>query len=144
MITYVINDIEYVSIRQFIALIGRSAQQSTRRLIDAGNSVRRLKQLRDGVHIMIPLSEVRGFPFVNRGKQINGKDIYHFFPFQRQSDGTEKPFEGTLHEAATLTDPGNTDSEIVWRKCFCEECTYTLEHCKARQEADSLIIEEEK
>lgn len=136
MITYTINGIEYLHIQQFVDVIGRS-QMSTRRLMDAGNSIRRLKYLRDGARVMIPIKELVGFPFVNQGKQLTGKDTYHYVPYQLQDDGTFKKFEGSVSEALKLTDLDNTDSDIVWRREFCEECTYTTKHCKARQEADN-------
>lgn len=142
MITYNINGIIYLHIQQFVDIIGRS-QQSTRHLLNEGNSARRMKYFRDGLRIMIPVTELVGFPFVNQGKQVAGKDIYHYKPFERQSDGTEKEYEGTVIDALAQTDVDNNDSDIVWRRCFCEKCTYTTEKCLNRIVADSLEVPHE-
>lgn len=125
-IVYNIEGIDYLHIQQFVDLIGRS-QQSTRHLINEGNSVRRMKSRRDRSRILIPLAELAGYPFVNTGAQQTAKDIYHYVPYKNGKR------VASYHDAVQ-------DEDVEWRRELCELCTYTVEHCIFRQVADAANI----
>ena len=124
MITYNINGIIYLHIQQFVDVIGRS-QQSTRHLLNEGNSARRMKYFRDGLRIMIPVTELVGFPFVNQGKQVAGKDIYLGIDVDLQAYGEAllknktgsivaiEPSSGQV--LAMVTSPSYDPNELVGR-----------------------------
>lgn len=135
MIIYNIDGIDFIHIQKFISLANR-CPQSTRHLIYDGNTARRLKAMRDRSRLLIPIRELAGFPFVNRGKQIAGQDIYHMVPYD---ENDQKVDISTLEKLKAAI----MDDTIEWRKEFCELCTYTLEHCKLRQEADAIEIKRE-
>lgn len=67
--------IDYMHISEFAKAAFRSLQ-STRVLIEKGNSVRKLKAFRDGSRLMIPLKELYGFPFTCKG-QGAAKEVFH-------------------------------------------------------------------
>lgn len=126
-IIYTIEDVDYLHIQQFVDLIERT-QQSTRHLIEDGNSIRRMKARRDRSRLLIPVIELLGYPFVNSGKQLNGRDIYHYVPYNK--DGTV--FKGDVRTAFA--------EGVIWKRELCEACTYTLDKCLNRSLADSLEV----
>ena len=135
MIIYNVDGVDYIHIQKFVDLIDRS-QMSTRHLIHEGNTARRLKAMRDRCRLLIPIWEVVGFPFVNQGKQLTGQDIYHYVPYDLNDEKVDVSTPEALKNALN-------DDTIEWRREFCELCTYTLEHCKLRQIADSIEIKNE-
>ena len=75
---YTYEGIEYIHISEFAKATNRSLQ-STRVLVEKGNSVRKLKAFRDGSRLMIPVAELYGFPFTCKG-QGTSKEIFHYAP----------------------------------------------------------------
>lgn len=73
---YTHEGIDYIHISEFAQATNRSLQ-STRVLIEKGNSVRKLKAFRDGSRLMIPIKELYGFPFTCKG-QGTSKEIFHY------------------------------------------------------------------
>lgn len=142
-----IGGIEYIHIQDFAALTGRS-KQAIRRLIEDGNSVRRMKATRDRSRLMIPVMELVGYPFVNQGKQMNGTDIYHYCPTRpvpsyvgdKRVDDVETyvTVDEALKEEAEAYREGR-DSNIYWDRCLCTECTFG-KGCMARCVADTLEV----
>lgn len=118
MNVYDINGILYLHIQDFAKVTHRSPQ-SVRHLIEDGNSVRRLKAFRDRSRLMVPLTELAGYPFVNHGKQLNGKDIYHY------------KADVAIREAV--------EQGVEMSREFCPECTFG-QKCLERELADSIII----
>ena len=135
MIIYNIDGIDFIHIQKFVELIDRS-QMSTRRLINDGNTARRLKSMRDRCRVLIPITELVGYPFVNQGKQLAGQDIYHYVPYDLNDQKVDVSTMEKLRAAIM-------DDTIEWRREFCELCTYTLEHCPNRQRADAVEITRE-
>ena len=121
-----INGIDYLHIQGFADIIGRS-QQSTRHLIDDGNSVRRMKAFRDRSRLMIPVAELVGFPFVNQGKQTTGQDIYHY-----------KAYDANEQEVPALDALNRND--VHWKREFCAQCTFSQDKCILRVLADGLTV----
>lgn len=97
-----------IHVTDFANLLHRSVQ-STRRLIDYGNNIRKLKAFRDRSRLMIPTTEITGYPFTATGPDNLDRGIFHYV---KQEDGT-------------------------YAKELCPECTFG-EGCKARKEADEL------
>lgn len=141
MIIYNIDGVDYIHIQKFVDLIDRS-QQSTRRLIRDGNTSRRLKALRDRSRLLIAITEIVGYPFVNHGRQVAGHDIYHYVPYDLNDQKVNVCKEDGSLDIEKLK-AVLVDDTIEWRREFCELCTYTLEHCKLRQAADAVVIERE-
>lgn len=135
LVVYTINGEQYLHIQSFVDLIDRR-QQSTRHLIYDGNSVRRLKATRDRSRILIPVKELIGYPFINQGKQLNGKDVYHYKPFNKENEEVLD-----IDKALAESDTEWRKSNIEWRRCFCELCTYTLEKCERRRDAEALVVD---
>ena len=131
MIQYTIEGKGYIHIQPFSKSIDL-AQQFIRKLIEQGNCVRRMHAIRDNSRYMIPTKELVGFPFVNQGRQVNGRDIYHYVPFDRNNKEVTDIDDAIRR--TNVEDP--RANEIEWRRCFCEECTYKPEHCERRRQAD--------
>ena len=110
---YTIHGIEMIPIAEFAQLTGRSFQ-STRHLIEDGNKVRKMKFFRDRSRLMIPVKELWGFPLIDSGYCSGPRNVYHY---HQQEDGTIS-------------------------KELCQECSFSDHICKARQEAEDLIVPE--
>lgn len=96
-----------VHISEFAQALSRSVQ-STRHLIEDGNTVRKLKAFRDRSRLMIPVSEINGYPFIESGPGSNRK-IFHY-----------RRLLGDRYE-----------------KYFCEQCTFG-KGCEDRHIADEV------
>ncbi len=107
------ESIELIHIADFAYALNRSVT-STRRLVEKGNSIRKMKALRDKSRLMIPVAEMKGYPFVASGP---GKDkrIFHYKEIKA--------------EGAT--------NAVVYKKVLCEKCTYG-EGCEDRKIADGI------
>ena len=92
---YTIHGIEMVHITEFAQALSRSVT-STRHLVEEGNTVRKLKAFRDRSRLMIPVTEIYGYPFIESGPGNNRK-IYHF----RMIEGDR--FEKYLGEKCTFS-----------------------------------------
>lgn len=112
MRVYTLEGVDMIHIAEFSDLLGRSVQ-STRRIIENGNAVRKLKSYRDRSRLMIPVSEITGYPFVNAGHSDNAREIFHF----------------------RFVEDGKVE------RYFCEKCTYG-QGCEERIKADAAIIPE--
>lgn len=110
---YTIHGIEMIHIAEFAQLTGRSIQ-STRHLIEDGNKIRKMKFFRDRSRLMIPVKELWGFPLIDAGYCSGPRNVYHYV---KNEDGTIS-------------------------KELCQECSFGDHVCKARQEAESLIVPE--
>lgn len=108
MNVYNIHNIDMVHISEFALALNRSVQ-STRHLIEEGNSVRKLKAFRDRSRLLIPTSEIYGYPFTGTGSRNKERGIFHYVAL-----------EGGRFE-----------------KRFCSECTFG-EPCEARKAADAV------
>lgn len=75
-IEYTVKNEQYVTISAASHILGRTVN-SIRRLVLQGNSIRRMKALRDGSKFLIPVKEIYGFPFLAPGHN-NTDLIYHF------------------------------------------------------------------
>lgn len=104
---YTIHGIEMVHITEFAQALSRSVT-STRHLVEEGNTVRKLKAFRDRSRLMIPVTEIYGYPFIESGPGNNRK-IYHF-----------RKIEGERFE-----------------KYLCEKCTFG-HGCEVRAIADTV------
>ena len=109
---YKLGDLEMVHIAEFANITHRTIQ-STRVLIERGNTVRKLKYYRDRSRLMIPVKELYGFPLVQAGHSVGIRQIFHY---------------------------AVVDGE--YQKVLCEKCTYTTEWCDARREAEELVVPE--
>ena len=96
-----------VHITEFAEALGRSVQ-STRRLIEQGNNVRKLKAFRDRSRLLIPIKEITGYPFTTTGPGNVKRGIFHYV----LKDGK-------------------------YEMCFCNDCTFS-HGCQLRKEADEL------
>ena len=103
------KELEVVHIAEIAQETGRSVQ-SLRYLIETGNQVRKLKRIYDRSRIMIPKTEIEGYPFITQGSG-NAKSIYHY----RLENGK-------------------------YVKYTCTECTFGTEGCAARKIADDLEV----
>lgn len=107
MNVYRIHNINMIHITEFANALNRSIT-STRHLVEDGNTVRKLKAFRDRSRLMIPVSEIYGYPFIESGPGRNRK-IYHF-----------KKIEGERYE-----------------KYMCPDCTFG-DKCKIAKEAEEV------
>lgn len=138
MNVFTINGIDYLHIQDFADIIGRS-KQSTRRLIEDGNSARRLKAMRDRSRLMVPVIELVGYPFVNQGKQLTGQDIYHYHAYDAET-GMQMPAEQAIKICDDMQKRDeNWHDRIIWQRELCTECTYT-KGCISRIVADGLEV----
>lgn len=135
-----IGGIEYIHIQDFAEITGRS-KQAIRRLIEDGNSVRRLKATRDRSRLMVPVMELVGFPFVNQGKQMNGTDIYHYVA-EDTSDDQALPAIDAITKCSEMVRNGEDwKNKIVWERKLCVECTFGGGcGCICRGAADALNV----
>ena len=113
---YTLHGIEMMHITDFTTLTHRS-NQSTRHLIEKGNVIRKIKFFRDRSRLMIPVTELFGYPLVKPGHSEYKRMIFHYGIVTKE-DGTQ-------------------DIE----RCFCKECSYGNK-CHERQIADDLIVPE--
>lgn len=109
---YTFKNIEMMHITDFTTLTHRS-NQSTRHLIEDGNTIRKLKFFRDRSRLMIPVAELWGYPLIQPGHSGYKRDIYHY---------------------------KNVDGEI--KKVLCEQCTFGTEWCAERKIAEELVMPE--
>ncbi len=109
---YTIHNIPMIHIAEFAELTQRSIQ-STRHLIEEGNKIRKMKFFRDRSRLMIPVTELWGYPLTEPGISPGGENIYHY---KQQEDGT-------------------------FVKELCTTCSYG-EPCPERKKADELIVPE--
>lgn len=103
---YTHEGIDYIHISEFAQATNRSLQ-STRVLIEKGNSVRKLKAFRDGSRLMIPIKELYGFPFTCKG-QGTSKEIFHY-----AEDGTRYLCETCSYTADKCAARTTADNLIV-------------------------------
>lgn len=113
---YTLNGIDMIHIREFVELAHRSPQ-STRVLIEKGNTVRKLKFFRDRSRLMIPVAELWGYPLVAPGHSPGPRQVFHYVEVKKE-DGT-----------------------IDIEKQLCTDCTYGNK-CALRQAADDLVVPE--
>lgn len=114
MKVYTFNGIDMIHITDFAEALQRSVP-STRRLIENGNIIRKLKFFRDRSRLMIPVTEIFGYPFVNAGRgNGTGTQVYHY---RKLANGT-------------------------YEKYLCEDCSFTNTPCAARLAADALVVPE--
>lgn len=109
---YIIEDIPMIHISEFCRLEGRSIQ-SARYLIEKGNSIRKLKYFRDRSRLMIPIIEIEGYPYTNRGYLSSESEVYHY---RKNESG-------------------------IYERFLCKECSYGSP-CQKRIAADALIVPE--
>ena len=112
---YTLHGIEMIHIAEFARIAHRSTQ-STRHLIEGDNTaIRKMKFFRDRSRIMIPVTELFGYPLTSSGQ--NGckgqRNIYHY--------------------------KYNENGEL--EKTFCTECTFGTK-CPERIKADELVVPE--
>lgn len=110
MRVYTLNNIDMVHIRTFAEVCGRSIQ-STRYLIEQGNVIRKMKAFRDRSQLLIPITELKGYPFVKQGTAMGSKEVYHYVQV----------------------------AEDKWEAQICPLCTYA-DKCEARKIADEAVI----
>lgn len=109
---YTLNGIAMIHIAEFAQLTGRSIQ-STRHLIEDGNKIRKMKFFRDRSRLMIPLTELWGYPLIDAGFCSGPRNVYHYY---NNDDGTVE-------------------------KRLCQECSFG-EGCSMRIAADTLVVPE--
>lgn len=109
MKVYTIENIPMLHIAEFANITHRSIQ-STRVLIERGNSIRKLKAFRDRSRLMIPVAELDGYPFTAQGSAVHAKEVFHYYK----------------------------DGDNYYKK-LCEQCSYG-EMCEPRKVADELIV----
>ena len=109
---YTLNGIDMIHISEFARITGRSIQ-STRHLIEDHITIRKMKYFRDRSRLMIPVTELYGFPLTDAGYSTGPRNIYHYVL---------------------------SDGKFV--KELCEQCTYGEGVCEARKKADELIVPE--
>lgn len=107
------HGIDYIHISDFARLTKRSVQ-STRRLIENGNKVRKMKFFRDRSRLLIPVVELTGYPLVGPGHSTGIVIISHY---KKQEDGTYV-------------------AEV------CKDCTYGEQLCTAAITANELEVPE--
>lgn len=110
---YTIHNIEMMHIAEFAQLTDRSIR-STRHLIEDGNKIRKMKFFRDRSRLMIPVKELWGYPLIKAGYCSGLRNVYHYV---KNEDGTVS-------------------------KELCQECSFSDHVCKARQEAEDLVVPE--
>lgn len=113
---YTLNNIAMIHIAEFASITHRSIQ-STRALIEKGNVIRKLKFYRDRSRLMIPVTELYGYPLVKAGHSKGVRQVFHYQEVTRE-DGT-----------------------IDFEKVLCTACTYDM-GCDLRHTADALIVPE--
>ena len=113
-----IQNIDMLHIRVFAELAGRSIT-STRYLVEKGNVVRQLKAFRDRSALYIPLTELKGYPFVKQGSALGTREIYHY----------------------VQTDKIGANGEPMWEAKMCPLCSYG-QGCDLRKIADAVIVPE--
>lgn len=113
---YELNGIPMIHIQGVSKLIGMSLQ-GLRHLIIEGNSIRKMKSYRDRSRLMIPIAEIEGYPFIERGRPVSsvGMVIYHY-RYNKQTGSFER--------------------------YPCQTCSYTNDFCSARQKAEDLVVPE--
>lgn len=109
---YTLKNIPLMHIRDVSENLGLS-KQWLRHLILEGNIIRRMKFYRDRSRLMIPVAELEGFPFLDKGKPTIGVQIYHYV-FRKGG----------------------------WVREICKTCSYTEEFCEARKKAEELVVPE--
>lgn len=107
---YTIHNIDMIHIAEFAKLTHRSIQ-STRHLIEDGNVVRKMKFFRDRSRLMIPVTELYGYPLVQAGHSPGIRAIYHY----KMVDGS-------------------------FKRTLCTECSYGASPCELRKVADALVV----
>lgn len=113
---YTLNNIDMIHIAEFASITQRSIQ-STRALIEKGNVVRKLKFYRDRSRLMIPVTELYGYPLVKAGHSDGVRQIFHY--------------DDVKHE----------DGSVTIEKVLCTACTYDM-GCDRRKTADALVVPE--
>lgn len=109
---YTLKNIPMMHIRDVSETI-HICKQGLRHLILEGNIIRKMKFYRDRSRLMIPIAELEGFPFINKGKPAIGTQIYHY-----------------------------VYKEGEWVREICKQCSYTDKYCEARQKAEDLVVPE--
>lgn len=107
---YILKNIPMMHVREVAESLGLSKQWLRRLMLD-GNIIRKMKYYRDRSRLMIPIAEIEGFPFLDKGKPTIGIQIYHYV-FKRDE----------------------------WVREICKTCSYTDKFCKARQKAEDLVV----
>lgn len=107
---YTIHGIEMIHISE-ASKLWNLCKPGIRHLIEDGNIIRKMKFYRDRSRLMIPIAEIEGYPFTERGKQSLGVVIYHY----RFKDGK-------------------------WERYVCEKCSYTDKQCDSRRIAEELVV----
>ena len=78
---YIIDNIPYITVESFAIRVNRK-QETIRKLIRNGNSMRKLKAIKHRYYYLIPESELYDFPFVEPGRV--GLEIHYH---QYRKDG---------------------------------------------------------
>ena len=107
------HGIDLIHISDFARLTKRSVQ-STRRLIENGNKVRKMKVFKDRSRLLIPVVELTGYPLVGPGHATGIVIISHY---KKQEDGTYA-------------------AEV------CKDCTYGEQLCAEAVTANELEVPE--
>lgn len=111
---------KYIHISDASRLTGRSIQ-SFRHLLLEGNTVRRMKAIRDRSRILIPIAELKGFPFRTAFNYLNDDD----------DDVTMKgPAYNIYHYVET---------DDVYTYAVCPKCS-AGEECDCAKEARELNV----
>jgi len=76
IVATMINDKEYVTVNQMAAITNRSGQ-TVYNLVKRGNSIRKMKSIKIGMSLLIPLSELEEFPFTLPGKNQHTKPYFY-------------------------------------------------------------------
>lgn len=139
MITFKIGEYEYIHIQDFADITGRS-KQAIRRLIEDGNSMRRMKSLRDKSRLLIPLLELAGFPFVKQGKQMSGRDIYHYFAHDVKTGEYIPILDAIARCDKIIKEGGEWESEITFVRELCVDCTFNNAQCLPRSLAEAMEV----
>lgn len=105
--------IDFIHISDFARLTNRSVQ-STRRLIENGNKIRKMKFFRDRSRLLVPVVELTGYPLVGPGHSTGIVIISHY---KKQENGTYA-------------------AEV------CKDCTYGEQLCEAAVIANKLEVPE--
>lgn len=118
------NLIEVVHIKEFCKCTGRSIQ-SMRYLCssEAHHSIRPMKHIYERSRLLIPMDEIRGYPFVRQGKRA---EIYHYV-----QSGDEKWVQKTCPECTV-------DFSVY--PAHTRDGTRDMERCEGRLKADSLVL----
>lgn len=110
MKVFTLEGIDMIHISEFADVLRRSVP-ATRRLIEQGNSIRKLKAYRDRSRLMIPVTEITGYPFVNAGRDSSGTLVFHY---------------------ALNKETGK------YERYLCKECSFSDNKCLVRKQADEL------